>query len=45
MAGRRGGRTKLVRRLQVAARYPGIGRFSGYLGTWYWVRYLHQYSG
>ena len=25
MAGRRGGRTKLVRRLQVAARYPGVG--------------------
>ena len=35
MAGRRGGRTKLVRRLQVAARYPGIWGFSGYPGTWY----------
>ena len=34
MAGRRGGRTKMVRRLQVAARYPGISLLwvFGYLG-------------
>ena len=44
MAGRRGGRTKLVRRLQVAARYPGIGllwvpRYLGigkYTVPWFW---------
>ena len=31
MAGRREGRTTMVRRLQVAARYPGLERCTGTL--------------
>ena len=55
MAGRRGGRTKLVRRLQVAARYPGIGIGIGIgigtlvlvlgLVTWYWYWDWDWYPG